>query len=175
MEQFFLAALDFLADSWPYLLVALTLALNLWACGHAVLHKRDTLSATAWAGLIWTAPLLGAGLYFLFGINRIRRRARSLRSRTPRLQIPATPICVNLRIGVFASWESRRVFARSLSSVAGPWLIPGAARWLPPTRGTESELHASDCVAAANAYPQGEKCSALSSRRSNNKATNSLP
>lgn len=52
MEQFFLVVLDFLADLWPYLLVALTLALNLWASGHAVLHKRDTLSATAWAGLI---------------------------------------------------------------------------------------------------------------------------
>ncbi len=93
MGQFFLAALDFLADIWPYLLVALTLVLNLWASSHAVLHKRDTLSATAWAGLIWTAPLLGAGLYFLLGINRIRRRARSLRGRTPRLQVPAASPC----------------------------------------------------------------------------------
>jgi cardiolipin synthase A/B len=93
MEQFFLAALNFLTDFWPYLLAALTLALNLWASGHAVLHKRDTLSATAWAGLIWTAPLLGAGLYFLLGINRIRRRARSLRARSPRLQVPAASPC----------------------------------------------------------------------------------
>jgi cardiolipin synthase A/B len=93
MEQFFLAALDFLAGLWPPLLVALTLALNLWASGHAVLHKRDTLSATAWAGLIWTAPLFGAGLYFLLGINRIHRRARSLRGRTPRLQVPAASPC----------------------------------------------------------------------------------
>jgi cardiolipin synthase A/B len=93
MGQFLLAALDFLTDLWPYLLVALTLALNLWASGHAVLHKRDTLSATAWAGLIWAAPLFGAGLYFLLGINRIRRRARTLRGRNPPLQVPAASPC----------------------------------------------------------------------------------
>jgi cardiolipin synthase A/B len=94
MEQFFLGVLQGLADLWPYLLLALTLAVDLWASGHAVLHKRDTRAATAWVGLIWTAPLLGAGLYCLLGINRIRRRARSLRSRAPTILAPtASPSC----------------------------------------------------------------------------------
>jgi cardiolipin synthase len=66
-------------DLLPYLLMALDFAIALAASGHAVLHKRDSRAAVAWVGLIWLAPFLGALLYVLFGINRIRRRARSLR------------------------------------------------------------------------------------------------
>ena len=32
-----------------------------------------------WVGFIWFAPLVGAVLYFIFGINRIKRRASLLR------------------------------------------------------------------------------------------------
>jgi cardiolipin synthase len=82
--------LSSLADLGPYLFAALALALGVWASAHAVLHKRDTRAATAWVAFIWTAPLLGATLYFLLGINRIRRLARALRDRTP--SPPAAPI-----------------------------------------------------------------------------------
>jgi cardiolipin synthase len=66
---------------WPVLACTLALLVNLWACAHAVLYKRDTRAAVAWVGFIWVAPILGAVLYGLFGVNRIRRRARSLRPR----------------------------------------------------------------------------------------------
>ena len=33
-----------------------------------------------WVGIIWLTPLLGAILYFTFGVNRIQRKARQLRS-----------------------------------------------------------------------------------------------
>ncbi len=46
---------------------------------HAVIHKRDSRSAVTWVCLILLAPLVGATLYLLFGINRIRRRAVRLR------------------------------------------------------------------------------------------------
>ena len=46
---------------------------------HVVLNKRDTRAAIAWVGLIWLTPLIGVVLYFWLGINRIQRRARSLR------------------------------------------------------------------------------------------------
>jgi cardiolipin synthase len=85
METLSVVPLDWLAHLWPYLLVTLIVALNLWASGHAVLHKRDTRAATAWAVLIWAVPLFGPALYGLLGINRIRRLARALRDR------PASP------------------------------------------------------------------------------------
>jgi len=46
---------------------------------HAVLQRRETGAVIAWVGLIFLLPLAGSVLYWLFGINRIRRRARALR------------------------------------------------------------------------------------------------
>jgi cardiolipin synthase len=44
--------------------------------GHALLNKRDPRSAWAWITACWLFPLVGALLYFWFGINRIERRAQ---------------------------------------------------------------------------------------------------
>ncbi len=64
-----------LADAWRVTAGALTILLAVLASGHVVLYKRDSRAAVAWAGLIWLVPVLGAVLYLLFGINRVRRRA----------------------------------------------------------------------------------------------------
>lgn len=48
---------------------------------HILLHKDDVPSAIGWMGLVWLAPILGSILYILFGINRIRRKARRLHGR----------------------------------------------------------------------------------------------
>jgi cardiolipin synthase len=71
---------DQLLAMWPYLLVLLDVIVAVWASAHAVLRKRDSRSAAGWVGLIWLAPLAGALLYVWLGINRIERRAKSLRS-----------------------------------------------------------------------------------------------
>jgi hypothetical protein len=63
-----------------YVAAALHVGLALGASGHAVVSKRDTRAATGWVGVIWLAPLLGVVLYVWLGINRIERRARSLRA-----------------------------------------------------------------------------------------------
>ena len=48
------------------------------ASAHVILHKRDSRSAIGWVGLIWLVPGLGALLYTILGVNRIRRRAIAL-------------------------------------------------------------------------------------------------
>src|ERR1700724_2309280 len=50
---------------------------------HVFLTKRDAGSSVAWIGLSWLAPILGSVLYLLLGINRVRRRAQSLRRPRP--------------------------------------------------------------------------------------------
>jgi cardiolipin synthase len=45
---------------------------------HILLKKREVASAVGWIGLVWFAPILGAITYAMFGINRVRRRARRL-------------------------------------------------------------------------------------------------
>ncbi|HZI16487.1 MAG TPA: phospholipase D-like domain-containing protein [Myxococcus sp.] len=64
--------------AWPHVAAALTVLVSVLASAHAVLNKRDVRAAVGWVGLAWLVPVLGAVLYLLLGINRIRRRARSL-------------------------------------------------------------------------------------------------
>lgn len=47
---------------------------------HILLFKDDVKSSIGWIGLVWLAPLLGSAIYALFGINRIKRKALSLKS-----------------------------------------------------------------------------------------------
>ena len=42
---------------------------------HVLLRKRQVPSAVGWIGLAWFAPLTGALVYFVFGVNRVQRRA----------------------------------------------------------------------------------------------------
>ncbi|OYV33044.1 MAG: cardiolipin synthase [Rhodospirillales bacterium 20-64-7] len=46
---------------------------------HVLLRKREVASAVGWIGLVWFAPFLGAVTYAVFGVNRVRRRARKVR------------------------------------------------------------------------------------------------
>ncbi len=66
--------------AWHIVLIFLASFLSIVASAHAILYKRDSRSAIAWVGFVWLVPLVGAFLYFIFGINRIRRQAILLRS-----------------------------------------------------------------------------------------------
>jgi len=68
-----------LAEIWQWLVAGITVVLSLLASGHALLHKRDSRAAMVWVGFIWFVPLLGSMAYFILGVNRIKRRAQTLR------------------------------------------------------------------------------------------------
>ena len=55
------------------------LALAVGTAGHALLYKRDGRSVILWVGFIILLPLVGAALYWLVAVNRVRRRASALR------------------------------------------------------------------------------------------------
>src|SRR3954463_938030 len=81
---------------WHIGVAGLALLLSIIASGHAVLYKRDSRAAIAWVGFIWLVPLVGPTLYFIFGINRLRRQAALLRAGLERYrahpkQIECTP------------------------------------------------------------------------------------
>jgi cardiolipin synthase A/B len=61
----------------------LSLGLAVLASLHILLYKRNVRSAMGWIALVWLSPLIGALLYPLFGINRVRRRAMALRPKVP--------------------------------------------------------------------------------------------
>ena len=63
----------------PTTLSAVHLLLAVGVTTHVLLYKREINTSAAWIGLAWLAPILGSVLYLLLGINRVRRRAMSLR------------------------------------------------------------------------------------------------
>jgi cardiolipin synthase len=50
-------------------------------CAHVLLRKDNEPAVVGWIALILLSPFLGSVLYLLFGINRVERSARKLRSR----------------------------------------------------------------------------------------------
>jgi cardiolipin synthase len=59
--------------------LAIGLVLAVWVTIHILLRKREVASAVGWIGLVWFAPIFGAISYLMFGVNRVKRRARLLR------------------------------------------------------------------------------------------------
>lgn len=64
---------------WPHFLAVLSIILGGAAAINATMSKRDVRSAIGWVGVILLSPILGAVIYAVVGINRMRRK--SLRSR----------------------------------------------------------------------------------------------
>jgi len=63
--------------------IALGVVLSCFAAVHALLYKRNPSSALGWVAVCLLFPPTGALLYYLFGINRVRTRARKLKRRSP--------------------------------------------------------------------------------------------
>jgi cardiolipin synthase A/B len=57
------------------------------ASGHALVYKRDPRSATLWLVVIWLVPMFGWALYWLLGINRVRRKASAAREQVMRRRV----------------------------------------------------------------------------------------
>jgi len=83
-----------LGEIWPFLLAAAIPVVQGVSAVHVILHKRDVRAAVGWTALIWLAPLVGVAVYWLLGVNRIQRRARSLRHERPSYDrwIPDAPV-----------------------------------------------------------------------------------
>jgi cardiolipin synthase A/B len=68
-----------LAVFWPHAVALLGLVVATLASAHAILHKRDTRAIVLWISFIWFLPFAGSVLYLALGVNRVRRKAQSLR------------------------------------------------------------------------------------------------
>lgn len=67
------------SDPTSYAVLAVVhAALAVMSVGHILLTKRDPRSALGWAAVSVAYPIAGPVLYALFGINRVRTRARAL-------------------------------------------------------------------------------------------------
>jgi cardiolipin synthase len=119
---------EWILNYWPYVFTVVTSALSLWAAIHAVLWKRDVRSALGWAGLILLSPGIGAVLYFLFGINRVRRKAMALRSTREKFRLSlsafTTPV-EQIEKKFQPEGEALRQIATAISCVVNRPLLGG--------------------------------------------------
>ncbi|MGH8298043.1 MAG: phospholipase D-like domain-containing protein [Steroidobacteraceae bacterium] len=73
------------------LVVALYVICAAFGATHALLTEPDPRSALGWIATCWLLPFAGTILYLLFGVNRVRTRARRLRARVSSLGGAAAP------------------------------------------------------------------------------------
>ncbi len=115
-------------EVWQWSVAGLSMLLAVLASGHAILYKRDSRSAIAWVGFVWMVPLVGAVLYFMFAINRVRRRATVLRSSFEKYRAPETePQCSpeDLHRRLPAQKSHLEMLARVVNNVVERPLLPG--------------------------------------------------
>jgi cardiolipin synthase len=62
---------------WPHILAVLSITLGATAAIHAAMTKEEVRAATGWVAVIILSPIVGALLYAVAGINRIRRASLS--------------------------------------------------------------------------------------------------
>ncbi len=70
-------------QTFHWLLILGGAALSIGAAVHALLFKRDPRAALGWVAFCLIFPPAGPLIYLVFGINRIRQRARKLESESP--------------------------------------------------------------------------------------------
>lgn len=106
----------------PYIAIVLTVALTLIALGHVVLTKtEEARAAIGWAGVVVLLPVVGATLYLLLGINRVRRRAVALRGDQETPTVPIEPPTAELG----SDLEGLRALAGLVEGVCGRSLRAG--------------------------------------------------
>ncbi len=68
---------NLLITYWPHILLVLSIVMGATAAVHAAMTKEDVRAAIGWVAVIILSPIVGALLYAVAGINRIRRAALS--------------------------------------------------------------------------------------------------
>ncbi|MCI9867197.1 cardiolipin synthase [Rhizobium skierniewicense] len=65
--------IDLLDAYWPHILATASIVAGAVAAIHATMTKQEVRTALGWVGVILLSPFVGAAIYGIAGINRIRR------------------------------------------------------------------------------------------------------
>ncbi|WP_421358323.1 cardiolipin synthase [Agrobacterium rosae] len=65
--------IDLFTTYWPHILATLSIVMGAIAAIHATMTKQEVRTALGWVGVILLSPFVGAAIYGVAGINRIRR------------------------------------------------------------------------------------------------------
>lgn len=107
-------------SSWLWLVADLALAIT--ASCHALLNKRDPRAVTGWIAVCFLTPFAGSLLYFVFGVNRVRTRARRLAANAS--HAPARPLSASAALPASLPARAHRRAAIA-GAVTGQALLEG--------------------------------------------------
>ncbi|MCL6708580.1 cardiolipin synthase [Pseudomonas sp. R2.Fl] len=71
--------MEIISTYWPHVLAVISVVMGGMAAIHAAMTKREVRSAVGWVGVIILSPIVGALIYMVVGVNRIRRKSLLLR------------------------------------------------------------------------------------------------
>jgi cardiolipin synthase len=97
----------FLSEYWPHIVIVASGVIGTIAAVHAAMTKDDVRAAIGWVGVIMLSPIIGALLYLVAGINRIRQSAAGQRrAEVEREQgrLAEPPVAISVPAG-FASMQ----------------------------------------------------------------------
>lgn len=129
--------MEFLTDIRPVLIGLLGIVLSSAATLHAISTKREVRAAIGWVGLVWLVPFLGAALYAMAGVNRIRRKGGRIRRKMHTLRPSISPLALGAnreapplavddeRIGPTDEEVAYAGLARTTTEVTGLELVEG--------------------------------------------------
>ena len=120
--------LQTLAHLSTHVIAVLGVLVALGTTAHIVLYKSDVRAAIGWSGLVWLAPFVGALLYWMLGINRIRRRAGRMRRGIALAQDFTQEIALKQEEATFlpSAMPSRfGALATAVGATSGQALVPG--------------------------------------------------
>jgi len=110
-----------LNEFWPHFAAGFDVLAALLATCMVLLHKRDSRAVLIWIIVIWTLPVVGALLYLVLGVNRLRRRAIQLGVHNTF----SRPVAENLGEPEPAGAEHLQHIARVVSKITGKPLTAG--------------------------------------------------
>ncbi|TAL07786.1 MAG: cardiolipin synthase [Porticoccaceae bacterium] len=109
-----------MTPNWGWVLLVVQTLLGLGAAWHALLNKRDSRSALGWMVVALGLPIAGPVAYLLFGINRVRARARRSSRPSPAASAhPRSPDDAGLPVSELSD------LARAGAVISGMPLRPG--------------------------------------------------
>ncbi len=123
------------SSDWPW--VVLISLLHVLVAGavtvDVLLKKSDVRGALGWIGAAWFSPFLGGALYYLFGINRVTRRALKMsRLAQPQSSPPASILLKDAPEHICALFEtSERVSGKPLTGGNALSILDGGDRAYP--------------------------------------------
>jgi cardiolipin synthase len=111
---------------WASITALAAIVMAVFVTLHVLWTRDEPRGAFGWIGLAWLSPLIGAGMYVLFGINRIRRRGRAIRQARRQLREPmgqAVPPSVVL--SRFPEQPTLATLARAIGTIDERPLVDG--------------------------------------------------